>query len=258
MCDMDYLFKKIRLYYGGIMNITYIYHSGFLVETADCYYLFDYYKGTLPALTPEKPIIVFASHNHHDHYNPEVFELLKAQGMQQITAVLAKDIPSKKYPQNINCIRATFHQTYELPHNTCIKTLLSTDAGVAFLLQCPEGTIYHAGDLNDWAWEGEPEQYNKQMTGSYRHEIDLLQKMLAEDSTDTESANTNAGMADVAFLPLDPRQEKNYARGILYFLKKINVKTIYPMHYWDKPEIMERFLKEYPEYHNIIKYTEPL
>ena len=30
------------------MKITYINHSGFLIETRDCYYIFDYYKGELP------------------------------------------------------------------------------------------------------------------------------------------------------------------------------------------------------------------
>ena len=58
------------------MNITYICHSSFLVETAVCYYLFDYYKGALPPLKTDKPILVFASHSHSDHYNPAVFEAL--------------------------------------------------------------------------------------------------------------------------------------------------------------------------------------
>ena len=224
------------------MNINYIYHSGFLVETAECYYLFDYFKGSLPALKPDKPILVFASHNHQDHYNPDVFRLLKEQGMEDITAVLAKDIPNKRYPTaDITCIRAKAYQTYELGCHTIVKTLLSTDAGVAFLIQCPEGIIYHAGDLNDWVWEGELEQYNKQMTGSYRHEIGLLRDMLADRAV------------DVAFIPLDPRQEKDYARGMLYFLKQIAVKEVFPMHYWEQPEIIGQFLEEYPQYGDIVK-----
>lgn len=214
------------------MKITYIYHSGFLVETGDCYYLFDYYKGALPPMQTDKPILVFASHSHRDHYNPEIFVLLKELGMKHITAVLAKDISPKKYPENIPVVKVTFHQTYELPHSTTLETLLSTDAGVAFLLNCPEGTIYHAGDLNDWVWEGETEQYNRQMTGSYRHEIDLLKNK----------------KIDIAFLPLDPRQEQNYANGILYFLKKVHVNKVYPMHYWEKPEIIDKFINEHPQY----------
>ena len=59
------------------MQITRIFHSGFLVETAKRYFIFDYYKGELPKLNPDKPVYVFASHGHQDHYEPKVFELLK-------------------------------------------------------------------------------------------------------------------------------------------------------------------------------------
>ena len=222
------------------MQITYINHSGFLVETDQCYYLFDYYKGSLPPLKTEKPILVFASHSHGDHYNREIFSLLKNVGMQHITAVLAKDISPKKYPDDVEVQKVTFHEKYELPCHTTLETLLSTDAGVAFLIHCPEGTIYHAGDLNDWVWEGEPERNNRQMTGSYRHEIDLLKNV----------------KIDVAFIPLDPRQGKDYANGMLYFLKKIDVKKVFPMHYWERPEIIGQFLHEYPEYANQIENTE--
>ena len=41
------------------MKITYINHSGFLVETKDCYYIFDYYKGELPLLDKKKEVLVF-------------------------------------------------------------------------------------------------------------------------------------------------------------------------------------------------------
>ena len=40
------------------MKITYINHSGFLIETRDCYYIFDYYKGELPYLDKEKEVII--------------------------------------------------------------------------------------------------------------------------------------------------------------------------------------------------------
>ena len=35
---------------GDMMKITYINHSGFLIETKDCYYIFDYYAATLEML----------------------------------------------------------------------------------------------------------------------------------------------------------------------------------------------------------------
>ena len=40
------------------MEITYIGHSGFLVETDACYFVFDYYKGTLPPMKTDKPVFV--------------------------------------------------------------------------------------------------------------------------------------------------------------------------------------------------------
>ena len=160
--------------------------------------------------------------------------------MKDITGILSKDIPKEKYPADIHCIKVTFHEIYELPHNTSLKTLLSTDEGVAFIVTCPEGTLYHAGDLNDWVWEEESDQYNRQMTGSYRHEIDMLKDI----------------SMDIAFIPLDPRQEKDYANGMLYFLKKVKVSKVYPMHYWEQPQIIDQFLKEYPIYKDIIIKTE--
>ena len=36
------------------MQITYIGHSGFLVELSESLLLFDYYEGSLPKLPPER------------------------------------------------------------------------------------------------------------------------------------------------------------------------------------------------------------
>ena len=70
------------------MKITYIHHSGFLVETDSCYYLFDYEKGSLPEMDVTKQIFVLSSHGHHDHYNPEIFSILNNYGMRNISAIL--------------------------------------------------------------------------------------------------------------------------------------------------------------------------
>ena len=72
------------------MRITYIHHSGFLVETRRFYYLFDYESGELPEMDREKPIFVLSSHSHGDHDRPEVVDLLRDAGMQCIRAVLSQ------------------------------------------------------------------------------------------------------------------------------------------------------------------------
>ena len=41
--------------------------------------------------------------------------------------------------------------------NMKIKTLESSDIGVAFLIEIEGKVIYHAGDLNWWHWDGDTE-----------------------------------------------------------------------------------------------------
>ena len=56
-----------------MMKVTYLAHSGFLVEMEEAYFLFDYYKGELPKIDREKEWYVFASHAHYDHFRKEIF-----------------------------------------------------------------------------------------------------------------------------------------------------------------------------------------
>ena len=50
------------------MRLTYIFHSGFVIETQSCILIFDYWldpTGVIPkALSTQKPVYVFASHVH--------------------------------------------------------------------------------------------------------------------------------------------------------------------------------------------------
>lgn len=223
------------------MKTTYIHHSCFLVETTTCYYLFDYEKGRLPTMDVTRPIFVLSSHAHHDHYNPDIFPMLREQGMQTIYAILSSDI---KMPADVDVMQVSPNKEYTLCLGQRLTTFRSTDVGVAFLIEDKGEIFYHAGDLNDWVWEDESDVYNAQMTADYRGQIDLLAKLL------------NGRTIDVAFVVLDPRQEKNYDRGLCYFLEHVSVAKIYPMHYWGKPEVMDTFIKEHPEYRAYIGKTE--
>ena len=222
------------------MNITYIHHSSFLVETERFYYLFDYEKGSLPAMDREKPIFVLSSHGHGDHYNPEVFSLLEKAGMAEVRAILSDDIEA---PAKENVLSVAPGKEYDLAPRLKLTTFLSTDVGVAFLIEDTDQLIYHAGDLNDWVWEGEPDDYNRQMTLNYRNQIHLLSETLRNRQI------------DLAFVVLDPRQEKDYDRGLCHFLENIPAKVVFPMHYWGKPEIIDTFLKDHPEYASQIQNT---
>jgi L-ascorbate metabolism protein UlaG (beta-lactamase superfamily) len=213
------------------------------VETNRFYYLFDYEKGLLPAMDVAKPIFVLSSHSHADHYNPEIFSLLSACGMQQIRAVLSDDI---EVPGNIDTLQVAPEKFYQLGPEQTLTTFRSTDLGVAFLIEDQGKRIYHAGDLNDWVWEEESDAYNEEMTANYRRQISLLAQTLGHREV------------DVAFVVLDPRQERDYDRGLLYFLETISAKQVYPMHYWGEPSIIETFLQDHPQYHARIQRTESI
>ena len=71
------------------MRVTYLAHSGFLVELPSVTLLFDWWKGDLPPL-PSGPLLVFASHRHPDHFNPRIFAL--DDGQRDVRFLLGKGI----------------------------------------------------------------------------------------------------------------------------------------------------------------------
>ena len=180
-----------------MIKVTYLSHSGFLLEMADAYFLFDYYKGELPKLDSSKRFFVFASHIHYDHFQESIFRL--REQLPQTVYILSDDIQTE---DAVNIRKIGPNQNLEV--DGCrIRTLRSTDEGVAFLVTYQDRTFYHAGDLNWWHWEEEGEAYNTMMGRSYQREI---HKIYDEK-------------IDVAFVPVDPRLGEQYCRGLDYFME---------------------------------------
>lgn len=260
------------------MKVTYIYHSGFLVETEPAVFLFDYYKGELPAFPADKPLIVFASHKHPDHFAFKIFDLFNHPG--GVTYVFGNDIKlNENYMQRHGISpnvkekihRMSPHTILSIPVNgeekITIQTLKSTDAGVAFYVKAGDMRIYHGGDLNWWHWEGETESFNKGQETLYKAEINYLKELLIKEKKEDEKeeGKERKGKADeetkldIAFIPLDPRLKKAYSYGMDYFLSQIPVKTVFPMHMWDDYGVIDRYL-ESPmgkEYTKHIFFTKP-
>ena len=211
------------------MKITYLDHSGFAVDLGDKLLIFDYYRGELPAGTSDRKLYVFSSHAHYDHFQKKIFTWSRDR---DVTYILSKDIRKNAAAKN-----APGEGVYYLAprqeltlDGLSVRTLRSTDAGVAFLVETEGKTIYHAGDPNWWHWEEESRVYNEMMKRNYRYEIGKIE-----------------GQAiDVAFVPLDPRQEEQYYWGMDYFMKHTDTKVGFPMHMWGHYEVWER-LMENPE-----------
>ena len=108
-----------------------------------------------------------------------------------------------------------------------VEGFKSTDEGVAFWCSVDGLEIYHAGDLNHWYWDGEDPQWNKNMAKAYQEEISKM----------------HGRTADIAFLPLDPRLGEYFYLGIDDFVKEVDAKRIFPMHFWGEYDVAERLKK---------------
>ena len=213
-------------------KVTYLDHSGFLLETGSRYLLFDFWTGELPPLSYDKPLYIFVSHAHRDHYNRRIFKL--ENSCRKVTYILSFDVRDmdNSWKKTENALIVDADRTYRL-EDMQIETLLSTDEGVAFIIQTDGLSIYHAGDLHWWEWYEREEERNRMNIRNYRHEIRKI-----------------AGRKfDIAFVVLDPRQEELGVKGMDLFLAEVGARYVFPMHFWGDYDLVARYKKE-----NQLKY----
>ena len=217
------------------MRAAFLDHSGFLVELPTATLLFDWWKGELPALRPGVPLLVFASHRHEDHFKPEIFRL------DAHAFLLGKDIklsPRHREKWGLSdetmakCLSLGGNETASPLPGVTVETLPSTDEGVAFLVTADGQTVFHAGDLNWWHWEGEDKAWNRNMEVDFKRYTEPLR----------------GRRLDLAMLPLDPRLGEPGFWGPRYFLELADILRFLPMHQWGDFGFTEKFLAEYPAF----------
>jgi L-ascorbate metabolism protein UlaG (beta-lactamase superfamily) len=221
------------------MKITYIHHSSFFVELETMALLFDYTEGILPEINKDKPLFVFASHRHGDHYSPKILDL--PEKYDTIHFILSDDIPITHLPEpivnHVTYMKPGEERAYSLKEGMIshlankgreadieVSTFRSTDEGVAFIIKTEGKILYHAGDLNNWHWEGEPDDWNQNMAKQYSEEVDKMKGI----------------KFDVAFLPLDPRQDNAFYLGFHEFMSKHQVNRVFPMHCWGDFSVIQK------------------
>lgn len=219
------------------MKITFVEHSCFTVSENNCMLVFDYYRNELPKAEPGQQIYFFASHTHSDHFNPDIFKFAG----QNVHYILSYDIEDKikhrdilgRYPdakENVIFMRYDEELILTLPNNLklIVKTVKSTDRGVAFLVHLGEKCVFHAGDLNLWCWEKVGKAKNNDMRARFERELEKLKK---------ESM-------DAAFLPLDHRMETYQFTGFDMYCRNLSIENIFPMHMWEHYELIDEIKKE--------------
>lgn len=208
-------------------QIGYLGNSGFRIdcEGTPCTLVFDDAQGCAAAVKPlaGRDVTVFVSHRHADHYSRRMFDWRAAT----VRYILSDDIrllPGDEGPD----IRAVGPAERITTGGLTVETFASTDEGVAFLVEAAGLTLFHAGDLNWWHWEGEPAEENRAMAQRYCREIDKLR----------------GRTIDVAFLPVDPRLEEQALWGIDYVLRTVGVRAAVPMHFGGDATVFDRLMND--------------
>ena len=227
------------------MKVVFIHHSCFLVEVDEKVLIFDWFAGdrangyhfggVLPEYEPDTPLYIFASHKHADHFDMDVLRLVDKYS--NIHFILSKDCKMssnflKKHgidpaiAEKITYVTAC--EKYEISGGICVETLRSTDVGVAFYVKVSDICFFHAGDLNDWSFEGEDELFCQKMRRAFREEI----KCLADKPI------------DIAFVPMDPRLGSNQWNAVDFVLEQTGVKHLFPMHMWQDYSSIEGYIRQ--------------
>lgn len=225
------------------VKIHYIYHSGFAVETSNHILVFDYFKEKDSVnkfknlLKSKSNVLVFSSHNHHDHFNPEILEWDTING--NIKYILSSDITIENWKNNYYKLSQNEELTLENNNKKelrnikpiYIKAFGSTDIGISFLVKIDGVTLFHAGDLNWWHWKDDSEEERNLMEENFKLEVS---KIKGEN-------------IDVVFFPVDPRLEEYYSIGAEYFIKEVKPEVLIPMHFGDNHYITKEFAKKIHE-----------
>lgn len=232
---------------GDGMKVKLIGHSGFRVELPEMTLLFDYSEGELPAADPAKPLFVFVSHAHEDHYSKKIFTYLSQT--DDVTYFLSDDIPRGSVPEKAadhvrflgpDCALAVSRLVYDPEAGRKrgktileIHTYRSTDEGIAFLIDAGKVRIYHAGDLNDWHWDEEDQAFNREQREGYTAALTKMKYLVKRDNH----------VPDLAFVPLDSRLGEFFWMGMDEYMKAVGASHVFPMHIFGDTSVIGRMKK---------------
>ena len=208
------------------MTLTYIFHSGFVLETEQSILLFDYWmdpSGVMDGvLRSEKPMYVFSSHFHEDHFTKEIFEWKKQR--EGITYILSKDIYKHRRASKEDA------NVWLAKGGTWSDDV--TDSGVSWIVETEDKRIFHAGDLNNWyakfLTDDNPDQerYSFEMEETFNpiaHEKQFLGEL--------KDIRKVADSFDVVMFPIDGRVGNGYTLGGRQFIERFKVGLFVPMHF---------------------------
>lgn len=240
-----------------MINITYIFHSGFVIE-ADRYLLvFDYWMDPADVMSryshTGKHVYVLASHFHEDHFSRRIFDWRKDNAAGTYTYILSKDIRRRRRAEREEADVWLAKGGVWEDQNIKVIATGSNDSGVSWIVEMrqPAATgsevirIYHAGDLCNWYarflsedvvpetviseefGEVNPREQEKQYLG----ELKDIARLLQEHGTPLPQAVGRRPYMDVVLFPVDGRIGNGYTLGARQFIAQFDAGLFIPMHF---------------------------
>lgn len=203
-------------------KVTYLDHSGFMVQTSDVIMVFDYYRDPARNVVKtlehnqETPVVFFFSHNHHDHFNHEVFNL--GQNHKRLY-VISNDIIDREDNLDVPINWMSPGDTIEKQIGGIKVTAYGTTGnGCSYVVTTSDGKkVFHAGEL------GEPLSHNDdaprdiaKFNSKFIHAVNRL--------------SSEQASLDLAMMAVDTVEGPDFAKKTSELLEKINVATFVPYH----------------------------
>jgi ankyrin repeat protein/L-ascorbate metabolism protein UlaG (beta-lactamase superfamily) len=217
---------------SGEAVVWYLGHTGMAVRTKKHFLVFDYWqRGDLgpeaglldgrivPEQVRDQNVVVFATHEHTDHFDPVIYEWEGA--IPKLTYVFG--FKPEELPQNRGAGYEHPEYTYVGPRRSAkvsgveVQTIAANDAGVGFLVKVDGITLFHAGDHAGWADDARD---------GYFAEIDYVDGLA--DSPDIAFLNVTGCHAH------DPARLKE---GNLYALDRLTPRALVPTHGADREQV---------------------
>lgn len=202
----------------ALQKVTYLYNSGWLIETTNEIILIDYvpadklqpdsilFKKLNNGSATNKKNFILITHEHDDHFYKPLLNWHKK--IKNLTTILGWD-----YQTSDKSILKIYNRDSLTIGSLKIISHPSTDAGSGFLIIAGSLTFYHAGDHAAWSNE---------MTENFANEIKFIKNA--------------AKKIDMAFMPVvrgklgNCKSTASIANGAMLALQIMKPGIVFPMH----------------------------
>ena len=216
------------------MKLTYIFHSGFVLETEQVILVFDYWMDPAAVisslLTNPKPMYVLSSHFHEDHFTRRIFDWREHRN--DITYILSKDILRRRRAAKEEADVWLAKGGTWTDGIVSVQAFGSTDSGVSWMVEVEGKRIFHAGDLNNWYARFLSDAKPGMVVHNDEDDCDVdpiaHEKQFLGELKDIRKVTDHF---DVAMFPVDGRIGNGYTLGGRQFIERFRVGLFIPMHF---------------------------